>query len=1062
MIWRLAVFLLLWLLLGSVASAEIVLSANNDPNGPVTVNVGDTVYLEVTATGCENVQGNNGVWRDNWVNAGDPEQQIFGTSPCSIPAFGRTVSYGSPGTYTVEFISEYCRNYRFGDCRTGWTEDQRDSIVVIVLDPQALTCFDDDYSANGLAPEDWVTSVASGNFTPTEINGRLRMTEARSNQSTAATLQREIPGAENLLILQFDYYAYGGNGADGIAVVLSDAGVTPRPGSFGGSLGYAQRNNGDAGFAGGWLGIGIDEYGNFSAATEGRQGGPGRIQDSVAIRGSGSGNSGYRYLDGTGRLNPGIDATGQNNPHRYRITVDSRIAGEAIVSVERDTGSGFQQLIAPFNALDEPGQAAVPENFLLSLTGSTGGSTNIHELDNMELCALKLNPVGAQVDHFEIIHDGVALSCQPETVTIRACATADCDQPEDLFTDPVTATLAPGNGWVQGNPITFSGGVGQATLQNTAGGVVTLDVVGSEPSTRPQSVTLCDNGSGTLSSTQCQLEFFESGLAFDVPDLISHRPSGPVEVRAVRQDEQSQACVPAFENVTRPVRFWSTYSDPGPNGRPVSRAVAVNGADISGDSANPSVVDLDFGPGGIAEVEVTYPDAGLMQLDARYIGSTATDDDGLVMPGADLFASRPAGLCVRTGGECAAGDSTCPTFVRADEEFDLSITAVGWQSDTDADLCQGNPVTPNFRLLDIPLTSSVQAPAGGADGVFEPASYTHTRSASATETIRARVSEVGVFEFSATPTAGSYLGLTPDGGKSQPTGRFYPDRFAVAVDPGEMAPVCSTGAPFTYIGQSFGYLATPSLTIEPLSLAGTRTRNYTAAGFQRLNESGVIRSFPSQDASATDQAGSAMVVTSGVATGALAVTAPGLMTYTYDLGDSFEYTKSAAARIAPFAPELPFSIDSITDGDGVNAEQPSYPFTPLAAFEMYYGRLVMENVYGPENIMELEMPFRVEYWNSARYVVNTDDSCTEWTTADISNTANHHTLVTDSGTFTTGSAGPLILQPNGTQGTDTLIWAVEQWLRDDEDGDGTLDNPVGLATFGVFRGHDRVIYWQEP
>ncbi|MBC7182695.1 MAG: MshQ-like protein, partial [Marinobacter sp.] len=496
------------------------------------------------------------------------------------------------------------------------------------------------------------------------------------------------------------------------------------------------------------------EYGNFSSATEGRQGGPGRTPDSVSVRGSGSGISGYRYLDGTRRLNPGIDATGANNPHRYRITVDSRNAGEAIVSVERDTGAGFRQLIAPFNVLNEPGQAAVPENFLLSLTGSTGGSTNIHELDNVELCALKLNPVGAQIDHFEIVHDGVALTCQPETVTIRACATTGCEAPDGLFTDPVSATLAPANGWGSGNPITFSGGVGQATLQNTAGGIITLDVVGSQPSTRPQSVTLCDNSSGTLSPNQCQLEFFEAGLAFDVPDLISHRPSGAIEVRAVRQDEQSQACVPAFENVTRPVRFWSTYSDPGPNGRPASRPVAVDGAGVSADPANPSVLDLDFGPGGIAEIEVTYLDAGLMQLDARYTGSAATNDDGLVMPGADLFRSRPAGLCVRTGGECAAGDSTCPTFVRADEEFDLSITAVGWQSDTDADLCAGNPVTPNFRLLDIPLAASVLAPSGGANGDFEPASYTHTRSAGATETVRARVSEVGVFEFSAVPTAG--------------------------------------------------------------------------------------------------------------------------------------------------------------------------------------------------------------------------------------------------------------------------------------------------------------------
>lgn len=1050
-------------LLAGLCEGAVELRANGQTEGPVVVGVGDTVTFAVSARSCPVADATlfSPGWVDTWSEDGSIfSQNGFADSVCDR-TLTQTRTYTEPGSYAIEFESRYCSDGQFFFCGE-YSLHGRDQIVVEVTDSNAgLTCFNDEYATSGLNPDDWVTSVSSGSFTPTEVNGRLRMTEARSNQSTAATLQREIPGADNLVILEFDYYAYGGDGADGIAVVLSDALITPRPGSFGGSLGYAQRDNGDAGFAGGWLGIGIDEYGNFSASTEGRQGGPGKTLDSVAIRGSGSGSSGYRYLQGTGTLNPGIDATGSSSPHRYRITVDSRNPGEALVSVERDTGSGFQALIAPFDVLNEPGQAAVPENFLLSLTGSTGGSTNIHELDNVELCALKLNPVGAQVDHFEIVHDGVALTCQPETVTIRACANADCEAPGGLFTEPVTATLAPANGWVGGNDVTFSGGVGQATLQNTTGGVVTLDVVGSQPATRPQSVTLCDNGSGTLSSGQCQLEFFESGLAFDVPDLISHRPSGPIEVRAVRRDEQSQACVPAFENVTRPVRFWSTYSDPGPNGRPVSRPVAVNGSDVSGDSANPSVLNLNFGPGGIAEIDVTYPDAGLMQLDARYSGSAATNDEGLVMPGADQFRSRPAGLCIRTGGECAAGDSSCPRFVRADEEFDLSITAVGWQSDTDADLCAGNPVTPNFRLLDIPLGASVIAPSGGVNGEFGPASYTHTRSASATETLRARVSEVGVFRFSATPPAGTYLGLTANGGTSQPTGRFYPDRFAVVVDPGEMAAVCTSGAPFAYTGQSFGYAAPPSLTIEPLSVAGSRTENYTAPGFRQLAESGVVRTFPSRDASVTDQVGNDIALNSVVSSGVLAVMAPGLLTYTYNPGDSFTYVKTPMGRIAPFAPDLPFAVESVTDSDGVSAEQPSYPFTPQAAFDVYYGRLVMENVYGPENIAALDMPFRLEYWDGSRFSLNTDDSCSSWTTADISNTANHHTLVADSGAFTAGTAGPLILQPDGTRGTDTLVWDVPDWLRDDVDDDGILDAPSGLATFGVYRGHDRVIYWQE-
>src|SRR5690606_37909232 len=125
----------------------------------------------------------------------------------------------------------------------------------------------------------------------------------------------------------------------------------PQPGSFGGSLGYAQQNNGDAGFNGGWVGIGLDEYGNFSNPTEGRQGGPGLRRDSVTVRGSGVGGAGYNSIATTGTLATGIDISGTTPgpAHRYRITLDSRQAGISNLTVERDLrdGNGYQVLLGP-------------------------------------------------------------------------------------------------------------------------------------------------------------------------------------------------------------------------------------------------------------------------------------------------------------------------------------------------------------------------------------------------------------------------------------------------------------------------------------------------------------------------------------------------------------------------------------------------------------------------------------------------------------------------------------------------------------------------------------------
>ncbi|HTN32520.1 MAG TPA: DUF6701 domain-containing protein, partial [Marinobacter sp.] len=708
-------------LLAGLCQRPVELSANGNAVGPVKVYINEPVVFSVTATGCPTASGSwfSHNWEDLWLENGSfLASSTFAASPCA-----RSVQYTRTfpvvGTYTVRYSTEYCSASSFFSCNK-YTTFGSDQITVDVVDiSDGLTCFNDNFSAGTLNPDDWVTSVSKGPFTPSVVGGRLRMTEAKGNQATAATLQREIPGAENLVILEFDYYAYGGSGADGLAIVFSDATITPQPGSFGGSLGYAQRDDGDPGFAGGWIGIGLDEYGNFSNPSEGRQGGPGVRKNSVTIRGAYQG--GYRYLEGTGTLSPGIDQSGSNpSPHRYRITVDSQVSNQAIITVERDTtgsGNNYQTIIAPFNALAKAGQSNVPDNFLLSLTGSTGGSTNIHELDRVQLCALKLNSVGKQVDHFEILHDGVALTCQPEAVTIRACSNPACNP---LFTDPVTATLAPANGWLEGNPIAISGGTGSATLQKTTAGVITLGVVGSQPSTKPQAVTLCGDGSGPLSAANCSLRFYDTGLAFDIPDMTSHKPVSSVQIRAVRKDKQTEACVPAFGSVKKPVHFWSTYVNPGATGRPVSRPVSVNGTAIGLSQGTAQILDLDFDSNGVAEVDLVYPDAGQLNLNAHYIGSATTNDAGLIMPGADSFISSPAGFCVNSAGVCAVGNETCSTFVRAGELFNLDITAVGWEKDADGNLCQGNPETPNFTLSNIPLSINLVEPSAGVTGSLTP------------------------------------------------------------------------------------------------------------------------------------------------------------------------------------------------------------------------------------------------------------------------------------------------------------------------------------------------------
>jgi MSHA biogenesis protein MshQ len=277
--------------------------------------------------------------------------------------------------------------------------------------PAGVICQCDRFGRSTLNPStifngNWLLSTSSGSFGIPKITnqGYLRLTDNTGNNSSAATVPGIFPAAGNWVSVEFQNFAYNGSGADGIAVTLSDYSIAPTPGAFGGSLGYAQKT-GINGFAGGWIGVALDEYGNYENNTEGRvgtAGGTGLYPDSIGVRGSGSGTTGYNWLRGA--LNIGnIDNAGSATPangYMYQVIVDARTyttgTKQAFVSVNRDTsgtGNTYAPVVAPFDAyVINPAQAAVPVNWQISFTGSTGGATNIHEIGNLKVCAQTFLP----------------------------------------------------------------------------------------------------------------------------------------------------------------------------------------------------------------------------------------------------------------------------------------------------------------------------------------------------------------------------------------------------------------------------------------------------------------------------------------------------------------------------------------------------------------------------------------------------------------------------------------------------------------------------------------------
>ena len=193
-----------------------------------------------------------------------------------------------------------------------------------------------------------------------------------------------------------------------------------------------------------------------------------------------------------------------------------------------------------------------------------------------------------------------------------------------------------------------------------------------------------------------------------------------------------------------------------------------------------------------------------------------------------------------------------------------------------------------------------------------------------------------------------------------------------------------------------------------------------------------------------------------------------------------------------------------------------YSFSEIGEHEFRYGRLLVENAYGSA-FEDLEIGIVIEYFDGTDFIVNTDDSCTA-----IVHTAATSQLDFVPGTFE-DFGGPDTFEDDDTSvenGGDTTLTIFEGQTLRLEDGDtdstndsdrpffttapvneetgrvlvefdlsqsgldfleydwrggvGELDdydevpegtnyddNPRGIIEFGSYRGHDRVINWQE-
>lgn len=324
-------------------------------------------------------------------------------------------------------------------------------------------------------------------------SGWLRLTDTIKNQVGYCYINQSIPSSLGVLI-EFEYTVWNSSAAipeaDGFSFFLFDASYGPGTftlGRDGGALGYGEVDNKaqpsgwslGAGLTGGYVGIGLDEFGNYSSKqTQNDNSAPGLRAQSIALRGAS--NAHTTYLAGTDANLGGTVYAGQTigygPPTTLRPAQDVFYRKMQILLDK--AGSNYQitvymQLVQNGSMMPVFGpitlSSAPPANLKLGFAATTGSAYAAHEVRNL----LATTPGGVHVEKY-----GPLTAANGDTVNYTVNVYNDSKNPQAGI--PVIDTL-PGN--FQLSNITFSNegypgntydGAGTTTNNIFSGGTVSL------------------------------------------------------------------------------------------------------------------------------------------------------------------------------------------------------------------------------------------------------------------------------------------------------------------------------------------------------------------------------------------------------------------------------------------------------------------------------------------------------------------------------------------------------------------------------------------------------------
>ena len=365
-------------------------------------------------------------------------------------------------------------------------------------------------------------------------SGALRLTANSGTEEGGVAYGLSVPTSDGIDAI-FDSYQYGtDNGADGIGFFLAAANPSnPQPptsiGQPGGDLGYSADGSAHSGMTYGYLGVGLDVYGNYATTsgegtgctsdptwvTSGTHSSP---KSGVTVRGPGNGTVGYCALTSTYSTPTTVDLDGGGSGTRSTSAVPVEIvintSGSSVTTTATTTltphnfssfsvnAYSYEVAFIPIgssSALYLTGAlpnassilpsgwyngSGIPYQMTFGWVGSTGGDDDVHEVNLVQSSTVSGDPPQLSATVTDNASGAPPHNSNMDyTVDVSNASTAGAEADTITATDTIPTGETPvntGSGW--------SGGTGWSC--STAGNTVTCTDSGGLAAGAESSITI--------------------------------------------------------------------------------------------------------------------------------------------------------------------------------------------------------------------------------------------------------------------------------------------------------------------------------------------------------------------------------------------------------------------------------------------------------------------------------------------------------------------------------------------------------------------------------------------